>query len=251
MDVLPHPLNPDYGNAIYRRGIRLTNRPGETIGELEDSEHALRARLVHDGEKVISLSADFTRYPMTTCPKASSLLEGFAGLPLDTPLGWFYGEGRPRQHCTHIHDLAWWLISHARRDEPVRLYEIEVPDHPGGREIVARLRVNGVEQLALTICGDIVQAPERFAGQNMFRRFVSWAIAELEGDELEAALMLQKGYFVSLMHSIRPVPGPLKPFEESFLGACWSFNRPQFDVAERLDSHREFAEGEGLLQFRG
>ncbi len=251
MDVPPHPINPDYGDAVYRRAIRLTNRPGETIGELEDSEHALRCRLVHDGEKILSLTADFTRHPMTTCPSAASLLDDFVGLPLDTPLSWFYGGGRPRQHCTHMHDLSWWMISHARRDEAVRLIEIEVPDHPGEREIVARLRVNGAERLGLTVVSDVVQAPPLFAGQNLFRRFVSWAIDTLEGDMLEAALMLQKGYFVSLMHQIRPRVGPLDAIEEAFIGACWSFNRPQFDVAERLYSHREFADGEGLLEYRG
>ena len=251
MDVLPHPANPDYGQAIYRRAIRLTNRPGETIGELEDSEHALRARLVHDGARVVALTAEFSRYPMTTCPNANSLLAEFAGIPLDTPLAWFYGEGRPRRHCTHMHDLAWWMISHARRTDTCRHYEIEVPDHPEGREVVARIRLDGEERLALTVRDDVVQAPRLYAGQNLFKRFVSWAIANLEGEELEAALMLQKGYFVSLMHEIRPVPGPLASFEQAFIGACWSFNRPQFDVAARIDSHREFPGGEKLLKFSG
>lgn len=251
MDVPPHPPNPDYGHAVYRRAIRLINRPGETIGELEDSEHALRMRLVHGDGRVIRITADFSRHPMTTCPAAGSLLAEFEGLPLDTPLSWFYGEGRPRRHCTHMHDLAWWLLSHARRDEKERIYEIEVPDHPAGREIVARLSLNGEQRLALTIRDDIVQAPETYVGQNMFKRFVSWALATLTGEELEAALMLQKGYFVSLMHAIRPVPGPLASIEEAFVGACWSFNRPQFDKAERIDSHREFDAAEELLGFRG
>ena len=52
------------------------------------------------------------------------------------------------------------------------------------------------------------------------------------------------------MHRIRATPGPLASFEEAFIGACWSFNRPQFDIAERVDSHREFPNGEGLLEFR-
>ena len=117
MDVLPHPPNPDYGNAIYRRAIRLTSRPGETIGELEDSEHALRCRLIHDGARVISLSADFSRYPMTTCPRASSLLADFDGLALDTPLAWFYGEGRL---LARLASGAWAgsraLVDHVRGD---------------------------------------------------------------------------------------------------------------------------------------
>lgn len=251
MKILPHPPNPDYGNQIFRRAIRLTNLPGETIGELEDSVHALRCRLVHDGGRVVSISADFSRYPMTTCPSAATMLEEFAGLALDTPLAWFYGEGRPRRHCTHMHDLAWWMIRHARRREATRLYEIEVPDHPGDREIVARLRLNGEERLALTVVADVVQAPEVFAGQNLSKRFVSWAIETIEGEELEAALMLHKGYFVALMHQIRVAPGPIAAFEEAFVGACWSYNRPQFDKARRIDSHREFAGGEQLLQFRG
>lgn len=249
MRVPPHPANPDYGNQIFRRAIRIINRPGETTGELEDAAHAIRMRLTHDGSRVETISAEFTRYPMTTCPAATGMLDTLAGLPLTTPLAWFYGEGRARLHCTHMHDLAWWMMTHAGRDEGMRLYECEVPDHPEGRAVVARLSLNGAERLAWTVRDDIIAAPARFAGQNLSRGFVGWAVGALDGDSLEAAMMLHKAYFVSTSHKVIAPLGPLEA-NSAFEGACWSYTRPRLDVAERLHNVRLFPDGEGLLEFR-
>jgi hypothetical protein len=241
--------NPDYGSMIFRRSIRLTNRPGETLGELEDSMHAMRGRLVHDGAKVVRIDSDFVRYPLTTCPGAAAMIDGLAGLPLATPIGRFYEEAR--RHCTHMHDLSWWMMRHAGRDAATRLYEAAVPDHPAGRTIEARLRVDGEERHVWTIRDDIVLAPAPFAGQRLFRGgFVGWAIEAFEGDALEEVLVLHKAYLISLSHLIQPPPGPIQPFEKQYDGVCWSYSRPRSDDAVRLTSFRQFPEGEGLLGFR-
>ena len=241
--------NPDYGDMVFRRSIRLTNRPGETIGELEDSMHAMRGRLIHDGETVIRVDSDFVRYPLTTCPGAAAMIDGLAGLKLATPIGQFYEEAR--RHCTHMHDVVWWMMSHARRDEAVRLYEATVPDHPRGRAIAVRLRVNGEERLAWTVCDDVVVNPAPFAGQRLIRGgFVGWATGAFEGDALEEVLVLHKAYLISLSHLIQPPPGPVQEFEKQFDGVCWSYSRPRSDDAMRLPSFHHFPEGDELLGFR-
>ena len=241
--------NPAYGTMVFRRSIRLTNSPGETIGELEDSMHAMRGRLVHDGEKVTRIESEFVRYPLTTCSGAATMIDGLAGLPLDTPIGQFYEEAR--QHCTHMHDVSWWMLSHARRNEDVRLYEASVPDHPRGRTIEARLLVNGEERHVWTICDDVVLAPEPIAGQRLVNGgFVGWAVARFEGDALEAVLVLHKAYLISISHLIQPPPGPVQEFEKQFDGVCWSYSQQRSHDAVRLSAFRQFPEGEGLLTFR-
>ena len=241
--------NPDYGTLVFRRSIRLTNRPGETIGELEDSMHAMRGRLVHDGETVTRIESDFVRYPLTTCPGAAKMIDGLAGLSLDTPIGQFYEEAR--RHCTHMHDVSWWMMTHARRDEEVRLYEASVPDHPRGREIEAELKVNGELRHVWTICDDVVLAPEPFAGQRLRNGgFVGWAIANFDGDALEEILVLHKAYLISMSHLIQPPPGPVQDFEKEFDGVCWSYSKPRTDEALRLPSFRQFPDRKGLLEFR-
>jgi hypothetical protein len=249
MKVTENFRNPDYGTMTFRRSIRLTNRPGETFGELEDSMHAMRARLIHDGESVIRIEPDFVRYPLTTCPGAATMIDGLAGLPLTTPISRFYDEAR--RHCTHMHDVSWWMMSHARRDVETRLYECVVPDHPRGREIEARLRVDGEERHVWTVCDDVVIGPAPFAGQRLMNGgFVGWAIAHFEGDALEEILVLHKAYLISLSHLIRPPLGPIQEFERDFDGVCWSYTRPRSDEAARLPSFRQFPDGEGLLGFR-
>lgn len=240
--------NPEYGSMVFRRSIRLTNRPAETIGELEDSMHAMRGRLIHDGEKVIRIESEFVRYPLTTCPGAAKMIDGLAGLPLATPIGRFYEDAR--RHCTHMHDVSWWMMSHARRDAETRLYEASVPDHPEGREIAIRLLVDGEERHAWAVCDDIVLTPAPFAGQRLIRGgFVGWAIETFEGDALEEVLVLHKAYLISLSHLVQPPPGPIQAFEKEYDGVCWSYSRPRSDNAVRLASFRQFPEGEGLLGF--
>jgi hypothetical protein len=249
MKITDQHRNPDYGSMTFRRSIRLTNRPGETTGELEDSMHAMRGRLIHDGTKVIRIDSDFVRYPLTTCPGAASMIDGLAGLDLATPIGRFYEEAR--RHCTHMHDVSWWMMSHARRDTATRLYEASVPDHPRGRAIEARLLVDGEQRHCWTICDDVILAPEPFSGQRLIHGgFVGWAIETFEGDALEEVLVLHKAYLISLSHLIQPPPGPVQDFEKEFDGVCWSYSRPRSDDAVRLGSFRHFPEGEGLLEFR-
>lgn len=250
MSQTTFPPNPNYGQGVSRRYIRLTNRPGETIGELEDALHAMRCRLTHDGTTITSITSDFVRYPLTTCPSASTMIDTLVGLPLTTTIASYYGEGKARQQCTHMHDLVWWMMSHALRDEGVRLYQCVIPDHPPGREIEARLLLNGEDMLVWRVLDEVILSPEPFAGRNTQKGFVGWATETLEGEALEAALILNKGYFISQAEMMYLAPGPLSTFERNFAGVCYSFSAERLDGNERLDHRREFPDGVGLLDFR-
>ncbi len=249
MIYVPAP-DPEYGQHICRRAVRLTNVDGATIGELEDSVHAIRCRVEHDGVRVTGIEADFIRQPMSTCGSAMAQLGNLVGTPLSTPLSEFYADGRARLHCTHGYDLVWWAIAHASRDETVRRYDCATPDHPPGLEVEVSLRVNDLPTLSWRVVDDIIQGPAPFAGRHVMKGFVGWAVDTLEGDALEAALVLNKGYFTSQSHLYLQKPGKMGEIGQRFRGTCWTYTSPRLEVTEQQLSRRNFDNGEGLLEFR-
>jgi hypothetical protein len=249
MTYVPVP-DPEYGQHVCRRAVRLTNVEGATIGELEDSVHAIRCRIEHDGEKVTGVEAEFVRQPMTTCAGAMGQLQLLVGTPLSTPLAEFYADGKARIHCTHSYDLAWWSIAHANRAEAVRRYDSIVPDHPKGREIEATLLVNGAPMLNWRVCDDTILAPGPFAGRHAMKGFVGWAVENLTGDMLEAALVLNKGYFTSQSHYFLQRPGTMGEIAQAFANTCWTYMSPRLEATEQVPSRRNFDDGVGLLEFQ-
>jgi len=243
-------LDPEYGQHVFRRAVRLTNVDGATIGELEDSVHAIRCRVEHAGGRITAIDAEFVRQPMTTCGGAMEELKRLVGTSLSTPLADFYADGRARLHCTHGYDLVWWSIAHANRAERVRRYDCATPDHPPGRTVDVTLDVNGERALQWTVCDDMILAPEPFADRHALKRFVGWAVDNLEGDALEYALVLNKCYFVSQAHLFVQKPGRLGDIALAAAGSCWTYMTPRMEVTEQLMSRRYFPDGEGLLEFR-
>jgi hypothetical protein len=241
--------DPAYGTRICRRGVRLTKVEGAVIGELEDSVHALRCRVEHDGEVVTRIEAEFIRHPTTICGGALAMLDGLIGLPLSTPLTHFYGDGKAKLHCTHAYDLVWWSIAHARRAPAGRRDHVIVAHQTEG-QVTVSVHVDGAPLFDLRIADDEILSPEPFAGKNIQKGFVRWAIEHLEGDTLEAALVLHKGYFISRSHRFLQIPGPVANSSRDFEGACWTYTQPRMAIAEYVESRREFVDGIGLLEFR-
>ncbi len=245
--------NPDYGNGIYRRALRLTNRaPGEVFGELEDMVHAMRCSISHADGVVTAVKGEFVRWPMTTCPGAVAQLQMLVGIRLDTPVGWFFSEGRARRNCTHFYDLAIAMLFHARRDEAVRRYDVVIPDHPGPDPVRASLLRNGKVALEWLVAADsTILSPEPFAGRKPMAGFSSWATEILDPETLDMALVLQKGYWQSgarraLTGLLR---GPIMGREDQHKGVCHTFSSPQFEQAVRVPSWRDFTDGSELLEF--
>ena len=93
-------LNPNYGEGIFRRRIRLTAIPGsgtqpDIFGELEDTQHGFRTRIEHDGEKVTAIHGDPVRYPVSTCPGALGPLQELVGVVLGTSAEEINKNGSP------------------------------------------------------------------------------------------------------------------------------------------------------------
>ena len=241
----------DYGQKTAWRRIRLTGGKSEVLVEMEDLAHGMRCVVEHDGERVTALRPEFRRIPMTTCAGAGEALQSIVGLPIGIDFSAFFADGRARQNCTHMFDLAWLGAVHAARGECVRDYLMEMPDDSAEARPTT-LRRDGEVVLQWRLENSMILEPEPFAGRHLFRGFTSWAVQHFEGDELEALLVLQKGCFVAQSRRYELPNGPLTEAEQQRnAGLCYGFDPKRISVAARLNgTRRDFTDHpEQLLKF--
>lgn len=225
--------NPTFGEGALRRRIKLIAERGQVRAGVEDAYHSFRLTLRHDGARVTAVAPLFLRIPLTTCPSAERPLQGFVGMPLDLPWRALVAQENPRAHCTHLHDLCQLAMAQARRGGS-RTYDVVVPDefpdpvwttlHRDG-ELLLRWK---------TYRGKILE-PSVYAERPLLRGFSPWANAEFSGDDLEAALVLHKGYFVSRARSwnVEASAGKGVAHHDIMRGACHSYSEPQISIALR------------------
>ena len=225
--------NPDFGRGALRRRVRLVAEPGVVRAGVEDAYHSFRMALRHDGTRITAIEPRFLRVPLTTCPGAEAPLRQLIGLALDTPWAKLATTQDPRAHCTHLFDLASLAMAQALRGGE-RDYEVTVPDeHPG--PVWTTLHRDGALLLRWQTFKARILSPGPFAGKPLLRGFSRWANAELAGDDLEAALVLHKAYFVSRARPWNVADGAGKPVSHHVMmrGACHSYSEPQMSVAIR------------------
>lgn len=246
-----YPPAADYGKKAAWRRIRMTGRGNEVLVEMEDLAHGMTCVVEHDGQRVTSLRPGFRRVPMTTCAGAGEPLRAVIGMPIGSDFSTFFASGRARQNCTHMFDLAWLGVVHATRGEAVREYLMEVPDDSDqGRP--ATLRRDGCVALQWRLDDSTVLDPSPFAGRHLFRGFTSWAVANFQGDDLEAILVLQKACFVAQSRRFELPSGPLAEAEQQInAGVCYGYGHERVAQAVRLEgTRRDFTDHpERLLKF--
>jgi len=246
-----HPINPEFGRGVYRRRIRLSATSGEVIAELEDCNHGFRVAVSHDGKCVKGISPEALRVPLTTCPSAVGLVRDLIGTPLQADITTIAQSVNPKANCTHLYDLTVLAIHHALRREPVRQYDIAIPDEDG-QPTTATIHLNGKLILSWTIQQWQLFNPE-LAGVNLAMRFGDWASRQYQGDEREAAFALQKGYLVSNARrfDMNKLQGTPVTVVDAMLGVCYSYTSGTIEKATRtLNATRDFSDTEDqLLQF--
>jgi len=197
---------------------------GSVLALLDDTNHAMWARIHHDGVRVTAAEGQTVRAPNSNCPAAANALRELIGLPLSLPRAELFGEGRPFRNCTHLFDCAALAMEQSLRDEAMRTYDIVIPDETD-RPVLAEVLRNGAPLIRWHVSkGKVTQfAPE--PPVPIMKGFTAWAIANLAGEERDAALLLQRAYLVSgaRMWVVDRSPGlPITALPELF-GACYAY----------------------------
>lgn len=245
------PPNPHYGSGIFRRRVRLTVAARQANVDLEDSNHAFRLVLRHDGERITAIESEPVRHPFTTCPDAGGYLQALVGQPLD-PLPDVRRMFETRVSCTHLTDMTVLALPHVREAGLARLFDIAVDDERDGR-MRARIACDGQPVHDWTVARHAIVEPRELAGRTMVQGFHGWAREAFTGMALEAATALQRGYFVAQARRYSSTPERDHPAIGDGLpeGVCYSYSTPAVQQALRIEgSKRDFtASAEALLKF--
>lgn len=245
--------SPRWGTGVGRRRIGMSASEGRVDGALEDHRHAMRCTLFHESGIVTRVESDFHRYTLNLCPGAATPLQELVGLPVNIPPREFFAGGRARRNCTHMLDLAWLCLRQAARGMGERLYDVVIPDGADGTMTGVLLR-DGAEVLRWDTDNGIITAPARYAGQATLAGFIGWVLGQpgLDDEELEAALVLQKGFFLTLGRQYDLPTGPVSETQRPFVAdSCFGYASATLDHAvRRPDQFRDFTDrADDLLRF--
>jgi Protein of unknown function (DUF2889) len=188
--------NPDFGRGATRRRIRLSNAAGRCDARLVDTFHEMTCEVEHDGRQVAAIRGASLRIPNSNCPGAVAVLQELVGLELATPARGIYAGGRARRHCTHLLDLAVLAMAQAARGDGERVYEVVVPDETDV-PVTLEIRRNGEILFCWQAHRGRILAPDDLAGRPLGPGFMAWATDFFAADELEAATVLSRTYFIA------------------------------------------------------
>lgn len=244
--------SPQYGAGVFRRRLRIRVGARRIDVELEDSNHAFRLGMRHDGERVTAVEPDFVRHPFTTCPESARHYARLVGLPLGQAAD-VRRMLETRSGCTHLTDMAALALAHAAQADFERLYDIAVDDERDGRSR-ARIACDGTPVFDWIVAQHTIVEPAACAGRPMMKGFHAWAREAFAGPRLEAAVALQRGYFVAQARRYRTTPERDFPATGDGMpeGVCYSYSTAAVARALRIPgSRRDFTEdASGLLRFQ-
>lgn len=248
--------NPHYGTGIFRRRLRVSTAPREVMVELEDCNHGFRLRLWHDGERVTAVEVKPLRVPFNTCAEAQRPLQRVIGHRLDEDEATLRSRLVPGENCTHMYDMAILAVTHAAANRgearATRLYDMAVDDERAGITR-ASISCDGVPVHEWHIASPrshTITAPDAHAGKPVMRGFHAWASQAFTEMPREAAVALQRAYFVAQArrHSFEPIAAHPGISDGMPQGACYSYNTGAVERA--LRSHgtvRDFTHTPELL----
>ena len=223
--------SPDAALPGYRRRIRIEPGAGHVRAALEDDFHCMVVTLVHDGERVATVSAKMLRAPWSTCPGAEAQLAAtFAGQPLDQVTA----RREKKRNCTHLHDLAVLAAAHAG-DAAGCIYDVRVSDPVEGERTLV-LRRDGTTLLCWVERDGVLAAPEAIVGLTL-ATLREW-IAGLPRSEQEPARLLQ---WASLVAHGRTVPIEQQSDATALPPSCYTFQPERAAVAERIGAIHDFS----------
>lgn len=244
--------NTEYGRGVFRRAIGLTADGNEVVAEVEDTHHGFRVVVVHDGESVTGIRGIPLRIPTTGCGAAAAALRCLVGKRLTESLAPIYAAESTSHQCTHMFDLAALAIAHASRGSRHRRYDVEVPDEDDDGSAWCSVSRDGEPVHRWRIQHRLIAEPAEFSGQPMLSGFIRFMSGRFSGDDLEAALVLQKGFFVSRARKWRidMADGRVIAPNQQMHDRCFAYQPESRQHARHVDSTRDFTHrSEDLLKF--
>ncbi len=250
-------LNPDYGNGVFRRRIRLTATDNTVLGELEDCAHGFRVRLEHDGQTVTHVAGESLRTPYDICSGATEPIKQFVGQAISTTPVELNQQVNPRSNCTHLYDLSALALEFCHLSSTngtmQRQVDVLIPDEVDDA-VTARVLIDGEQVLAWQLRSWQIVGPEPIAGKPMYRGFAAWVNEMFTGLQNTAAFVLQKSYLVAeaRRYDIDALAGQPAVPDQSMTGICYTYSQQHIGQGKRLaGTMRDFTDrDEQLLQFR-
>ncbi len=253
-------MNPDYGNGVFRRRIRLTRKgdahSGQVHGALEDCNHGFQSTVIYNNDQIMDIRPQFMRIPFTTCDGAYRPLQNLIGAHVGSTPAELLAIAHPLSNCTHLHDLTLLAIAHSQRKEEIVQYDVEVTDAVNG---ISDLRVwrsvnNGKKMLMhyWQSLNYAITSPPELKDKPLFMGFSRWANEAFKDIENEAAFVLQKGNLVSIgrMLDVNAMTGS-RAKDENDRVACFTYSPENSSNAIRIGGTvRDFTHTEEqLLKF--
>lgn len=246
MSLSHFPVNPEYGTGCFRRLVRTFRVPGKILVTLDDTHHSMWLVMHHANGHVTDIEARVARGPATSCGSADRPLGKLKGLPVDGDMLAFRERLPPVLNCTHLMDLAYWAFRNATSQTPLkREVLIEIPDEAGAPVWIKVERDGAIVHNWYVQDHHIVEPP-KLAGKPMMKGFASWAREQFSGDDLDLAIMLQRGVFVARgrRHLVDLSPAVPLNAAPAMRDACHSYSQDHFDTATSIVGYvRDFTDG--------
>lgn len=243
---LPFPRDPAYGDGILRRRIRLENHSGRVEAHLSDNFHEMHCSLQHCDGMITDVDCRTLRIPNTGCPGAALVIRELIGLPIAIPRAELYESGRVKRNCTHMFDLVALAMAQASRpDEADRLYNAEVPDETDA-PVWVKVDCDGETVHRWLVRHDHIVEPAAWAGRPLLAGFTRWASETLEGDALEAAIILARSCFIAVgaPYLTEAFVGRTLRLHETMAGVCHAYQAEMLDRTWFLaGARRDFTDG--------
>ncbi len=247
--------NPAYGNGTFRRRIRLEGSDGKVFGALEDTNHGFCVTVHHDGSTVTAIEPNARRTPYDTCPEAGANLNALVGSAINSASRELNLTAGPASNCTHWLDLTILAIRHAAAGNITRQWDVTVTDERDDADSVVSVYRDGTLLYQWKARSFVITEPAELAGKPLYMGFGRWASSHFEPEALEAAFIMQKGYFVAQARrfDIDAAAGePALVSEGSMGGVCYTYSPGAIERGVRLGhSTRDFSEDDTqLLMFQ-
>ena len=228
-------------HRTYHRKIHLEAVDGQARGELADDVHHFRVAIEHDGTRVTAIEGETLRYPWSTCPEATRPLQSVRGMPLSTDAVAIGRHASPRANCTHMFDLAGFVVAHAASGRRERLYHCVVDGLPG-EPARATLDRDGERLFDLEVREQegrphLYGAPP-FHGVSIYGGFMEWAREHLAPDLAEAAILMRRGIMISGVRHADLATLSQHVEDEVIRGQCYTYTSGVAERASRTEGTR-------------